>query len=1849
MLPSLPPLGSTADIERAIGSLVNAVLTTKEEKLTWVARVLSTLAYDCLSRAEKGLVRLYLQQKTGYSRAQVARMILSAHREILTKTIRAHRFLEYVTTPKGFALLGCALVTVLALHGSDRSVADILGVSKTDAIRHHIRMLETQPADSSAEQPHVAVTPTAEIRTMQARVDQRRASRMNAEGITVSPEVFVPTETTAPSPNTASTANAAVPSTELTAKNSRLWDILGVGSEGQVLMIQHGQPTWGTLAVHMAAPAEPVRFAPANRGGGGGGSEAPSRRGGGGSENATSTNTNTTTTITTTVTTANGWTSATGLVYLTTTGDAVGIGTATPETKLEVIGTVSGSLLHAQDALTSSGTFVFEGAASGSSLYLASAFNGAGLTDCSNSSSSKLLWNSSTGRFSCGTDQTVGTGLSISTGDARYLKDAGGTLTGVLAVTVTGGNNATVGINVVNAISGAVIHAEKTLTTSGTLVFEGAASGASLYIGTSFNGAGLVTCSNATTSKLLWNSSTGRFSCGTDAGIVFGSGQVFAIGDARYLKQSGGTLTGALTVNVTGGTKSTTGLNVVNTISGAIVHGEKTLTSSGTLVFEGAASGSSLYLGTSLNGAGLTSCSTGSTSKLLWNSSTGRFSCGTDTDTTYTAGQGLTLASTALSLNATLTGTMIKFQTLSGNTLNIQANNTSYIQGNTVIGIATTADTKLEVIGTASGTVLYANKTLASSGTLVFKGAGSGASLYIGTNFQGAGLTDCDTAGSSKLLWDATTGRFSCGSDQNSGGSSSFSSGNLFAIGDARYLKQSGGTVTGALTVNITGGNKNTIAINVVNTISGAIVHGEKTLTSSGTLVFEGAASGASLYLGTSLNGAGLTTCSDGTASKLLWNSSTGRFSCGTDQTVGSGLSQSAGDERYINTAGDTMTGSLTLNITGGVKSTLAINAVNTISGAILHAEKTLTSSGTLVFEGAASGSSLYLGTSLTGAGLSSCSNGTTSKLLWNSTTGRFSCGTDTDTNTTYTVGQGLTLTSTVIRLNATVTGSLVQAVTTLASSGTLVFEGAASGSSLYLGTSLNGAGLTDCDTAGSSKLLWDATTGRFSCGSDQNSGGGSSFSSGQLLTIGNARYLSKAGGTATGALMVNITGGVKSTVGLNVVNTISGAILHAEKTLTSSGTFVFEGAASGSSLYLGTSLQGAGLTDCDTAGSSKLLWDTTTGRFSCGSDQGGGGLVIKKKTVDENLTDDNTLQNDDELYFAVAANETWVYRFSLKTTTGDTIAAWKFAVAAPASSTCQMTVTLIENNVAPQNGNSSTCGAAVSISPATTTDETVEVFGSIKTAGTAGSGSLQWAQNAVQMGMTNTVYAGSMLTAFKTVGSDLAEVYQTREANLLPGMVVALDSTLTAGVKMSAVANDPHILGVLSTKPALVIGGDDLEGGPGLPVFVALSGRVPVMVSTENGAIRPGDFLTSSSKKGIAMRATRVGAPVIGQAMTGYDGEEVGVVTIFIKNTSLAIDPSIEPLTGSGTPLASSGSVLPISNHSGSFVDMVSAEVTKQIDAFKIQWISEQRATSNEQPVLSGSQLEADTLSLEHTLTVGTDARIAGDLHVEGSFVISDLIVPGALHIDQLGTHVTGLLAADTLTISSGALIHGTLTLGGDVNLENGSVRFGSGTVTLDHLIARESLFVLGNITIQGLATFLGDVAVHGELSVSPKQAGFAVIPSSETSVTVLFGTGFRLTPVVTASPDTPILYAVSQTTQTGFVIHLAAPNSEPVRFSWHALSTEILSSSSLPLRSSEGAEGGQSSEPILSDVGSSSSENSVTLSTVEGSSESSSSSISSLSSSEQSSSSQESLASAQSSDEAGSESLSSASSSAE
>ncbi|MFH1899956.1 MAG: hypothetical protein ABIJ83_01650, partial [Patescibacteria group bacterium] len=146
------------------------------------------------------------------------------------------------------------------------------------------------------------------------------------------------------------------------------------------------------------------------------------------------------------------------------------------------------------------------------------------------------------------------------------------------------------------------------------------------------------------------------------------------------------------------------------------------------------------------------------------------------------------------------------------------------------------------------------------------------------------------------------------------------------------------------------------------------------------------------------------------------------------------------------------------------------------------------------------------------------------------------------------------------------------------------------------------------------------------------------------------------------------------------------------------------------------------------------------------------------------------------------------------------------------------------------------------------------------------------------------TIYA--VATAISAI--DLAENFPTLDDTIEAGDVVALskievDKTqpdIEKGlIEKSSKQYQQNILGVISTAPGILLGKDATSSKP-----VALSGRVPVKVSIENGEIKIGDFLTSaSSTPGVAMKATKSGT-IIGMALESYKSTEIGKIVVFVN-----------------------------------------------------------------------------------------------------------------------------------------------------------------------------------------------------------------------------------------------------------------------------------------------------------------------------------------------------------------------------
>jgi len=145
------------------------------------------------------------------------------------------------------------------------------------------------------------------------------------------------------------------------------------------------------------------------------------------------------------------------------------------------------------------------------------------------------------------------------------------------------------------------------------------------------------------------------------------------------------------------------------------------------------------------------------------------------------------------------------------------------------------------------------------------------------------------------------------------------------------------------------------------------------------------------------------------------------------------------------------------------------------------------------------------------------------------------------------------------------------------------------------------------------------------------------------------------------------------------------------------------------------------------------------------------------------------------------------------------------------------------------------------------------------------------------------------------TVASfDLAEEYPTKDTSLRAGEVVTLDPVNAVFVKRAGTAGE-KVVGVISTEPGILFGGST-NFGSSMPfegehlVAVALSGRIPVKVSNEGGAIEIGDDLSASATVPGAAKKASNGENTIGVALEAYDGiTPDATILVMVNNQSLS------------------------------------------------------------------------------------------------------------------------------------------------------------------------------------------------------------------------------------------------------------------------------------------------------------------------------------------------------------------------
>ncbi|HEY5550120.1 MAG TPA: hypothetical protein VIK37_02905 [Candidatus Saccharimonadales bacterium] len=141
-------------------------------------------------------------------------------------------------------------------------------------------------------------------------------------------------------------------------------------------------------------------------------------------------------------------------------------------------------------------------------------------------------------------------------------------------------------------------------------------------------------------------------------------------------------------------------------------------------------------------------------------------------------------------------------------------------------------------------------------------------------------------------------------------------------------------------------------------------------------------------------------------------------------------------------------------------------------------------------------------------------------------------------------------------------------------------------------------------------------------------------------------------------------------------------------------------------------------------------------------------------------------------------------------------------------------------------------------------------------------------------------------------------------QGSLQPGWVVALSQKSDSTVELAPSDDTSRIYGVVIDPSAapLTVQKEDQQ------VFVATSGNYPVLISTQNGEIRGGDYLSISGTDGIAAKADDNERFIIGRALESFSGQ--GSAIVYANDGSALGRIMAEILPGKNPLLKESASV---------------------------------------------------------------------------------------------------------------------------------------------------------------------------------------------------------------------------------------------------------------------------------------------------------------------------------------------------
>jgi hypothetical protein len=465
------------------------------------------------------------------------------------------------------------------------------------------------------------------------------------------------------------------------------------------------------------------------------------------------------------------------------------------------------------------------------------------------------------------------------------------------------------------------------------------------------------------------------------------------------------------------------------------------------------------------------------------------------------------------------------------------------------------------------------------------------------------------------------------------------------------------------------------------------------------------------------------------------------------------------------------------------------------------------------------------------------------------------------------------------------------------------------------------------------------------------------------------------------------------------------------------------------------------------------------------------------------------------------------------------------------------------------------------------------------------------------------TLAGSSSMEVGLTGGADLAENYYSDEA-LVPGTVVATDSSFIGGanIKKTNTPYQKNTLGIVATSPGIVLGSVQDNAYP-----VALSGRVPVLVTNENGPLYVGDRITTSSRPGYATKAIQAGK-VIGQLLA--------------DTTDWTVCEGEDPENQNALLCATAFVFVNMSDYNGIPVEMAMSQASAPgADGLTgTLGMDDEALTSEEGSVRLATAMPTkqenilNFLKTIHAKQSGTPTsevftgRVSASSEVITPTLYADTIFAKTIKADsieglELFTNKIGSLDAKYQALSDSVTVSGEGNSGDLKVLSLDSAEVKVALDVLGSLKADGGLTVGGEADFNGdtvfnkLATFFGITTFKDQVNFeqapvfNQDTAGFAVIKEGQQTVTVTFGDEYTDQPIVSVTPtgersvllddesvsgdtkkdakaaeedftqnffESDVRYLITNKHAKGFTIVLNKPAEREITFSWVALAVK-------------------------------------------------------------------------------------------